>query len=952
MKRFYVLLLSSLLVVGAVAQNRIKGVVQFKETGTPIEGVSVSLTSSGKPVFTSRNGSFVIVTNESGDELSLVFTGGSIQTLYLPIRVTSDFTDLGVVSVVYDNSATIVDDAMLIMTETEFDTEGSSQSISGLLASNGDVFSSTAGYVFGTMRFRVRGLEGQYNSMYINGVLVNNAEKGWFSYSQVGGLNDMLRTRETVNGTESSSFTFGNLGGAQNINARASAIRKGLKVSQVASNSSYNWRTMATYATGLMDNGWALAASGSWRKGESGYVEGTYYDAYAFSVAAEKVIDNDNSISLTVMGAPTTRGKQAGATQEAYDLTPSRNIFGMLTGGLGNNYYNPNWGYQNGVVRNAKEVKAFTPIAIASHIWEIDEMSKLTTSFGYKCQMDGSTSLNWYNSADPRPNYYRNLPNYYYTMGDESSYTNAAAVREELWTTSESYRQINWDNLYATNYLANANGLSGRYMVENQREDQHVFTLNSVLNYKIDDQWKFDGGVEMQSTLANHYKIVDDLLGAEYWLDIDQYGERDNPSDSDFMQNDLNNPDRQVTVGDRFGYDYDIYANSAKLWGQATYSANNFDAYFSAQAEYSNFWRDGNMLNGRASEDMKQYTTFNGMAYSTSWLQTINGSYGASAVQHFLTYATKAGINYRISGRHILALNVAGGTNAPYANDAFFSQRIKNNLIPDLTPEGYISADLSYYFRTPRVNGRLTLYNTNFFNSKETSSFYNDEYNTYVNFAMYDFSKRYTGMEFGMEVDIIGGFSMSGVAALGQNVYTSNATATISYENGLEADTEETININGFHISGTPEVAASVGFHYFHSKYWFFDLNVNYFTNSYMSFNPLRRTDSAIAGLDPTDETDAALIDRITAQEKLSGGFTVDASIGKSINFNYKYFLNINLSAKNILNNNSLITGGYEQSRFSTTNSYTDRETYLDRFPSVYYYAYGTTFYLNIGFRF
>ena len=104
--------------------------------------------------------------------------------------------------------------------------------------------------------------------------------------------------------------------------------------------------------------------------------------------------------------------------------------------------------------------------------------------------------------------------------------------------------------------------------------------------------------------------------------------------------------------------------------------------------------------------------------------------------------------------------------------------------------------------------------------------------------------------------------------------------------------------------------------------------------------------------MNPEKEADAALIDRITQQERLDGGVTVDASIGKSIRIDYKYYLNINLSATNILNNRTLKTGGYEQSRFSTTNANTDRATYLDRFPPKYFYAYGATIYLNIGFRF
>lgn len=242
-----------------------------------------------------------------------------------------------------------------------------------------------------------------------------------------------------------------------------------------------------------------------------------------------------------------------------------------------------------------------------------------------------------------------------------------------------------------------------------------------------------------------------------------------------------------------------------------------------------------------------------------------------------------------------------------------------------------------------------------FWNSSELSSFYNDEYNTFINFAMYNFNKRHTGAELGLEFKVVDGFTIDAIAAVGQNIYTSNPTATISMENGINPDVEKIINCKGFHMDGAPEIATSVGFHYFHPSYWFFDINVNYFANTYLDFNPLRRTDDAIAGLNPDNEADAALIDRITRQEKLNTSIvpiTVDASIGKSIRIKYKYFININLSASNILNNTNIKTGGYEQSRFSTTNTSTSRETYLNRFPPKYFYAFGATIYLNVGFRF
>ena len=956
MKKTFLVVLVSLLSVVLYGQSTLKGVIRVAGTNEPASHVTVTLNGVSSSVTTNSQGEFQLNNLSEGNDLLVISQDGVIlQQLVVSVN-KQGVIDLGNIPINMVPVDMTKEDQILSLSENDLDIDGGSsrsQNVSGLLSSRGDVFNSTAGYVFGSMRFRQRGYSSIYNTTYLNGINLDNAERGGFYYGSIGGLNDMVRSKESLIGVEASSFAYGNLGSTTQIDARASMIRKGLKIGQVASNRSYTTRTMITYGTGLMDNGWAVAASASYRWGkEGGFAQGTFYDAWAYALSIEKRITDQHSLSLITLGAPTERGQQGAATQEAYDLTPKRSIFNttLTRNGnsiYGNNYYNPNWGYQNGVMRNARQVRTFVPTTVLSYIWKINDMSKLTTSVGYKYQDDGRTSLNWYKSADPRPDYYRNLPNYYMTLSPAN--TEAANIREFMWMTDENYRQVDWDAMYRANALANITDKSGRYIVENRKNNQHVASFNSVLNYNFNENWQLDAGIEYQYTKGMHYKVIDDLLGAEYWLDIDQYGERDNPGDTKFMQNNLLDPNRHVVEGDIFGYNYDIHVNKANAWAQGKYRGTSFDVYLAANVEYNSFYRVGHMKNGRASDSLYLAQTFNGNA--KKW-EYVDGSYGSSPVQNFLTYGVKIGANYRITGRHIIAINIANGTNAPLANDAYFSPRVKANLIPDLRPENYLAVDLNYYFRTRYVNGRLTLYNTNFWNSTELSSFYNDEFNTYVNFAMYDFNKRHTGAELGLEVKVSSAVTLVGVAAFGQNVYTSDPTATISMENGLYGDVVDKIYVKGFHLDGTPEVAATVGVKYFHPKYWFLELNVNYFTNSYLDFNPLRRTEGAIAGLNPENEADAKLIADIRDQERLKGGFTVDASIGKSFRFNYKYFLNINLSANNILNNTNLRTGGYEQSRFSSTNSSTSRETYLKRFPNKYFYAYGTTFFLNVSFRF
>ena len=351
------------------------------------------------------------------------------------------------------------------ITATDLESELGNQDVSGILQSSRDVFTNTAGFTFGQARFRIRGFDSENMLVSINGVLVNDLESGWASWSNWAGLNDITRWNQVHAGISPSRYNFGSIGGYTEISVQPSTLRKGLRVSYASTNRAYRNRIMATYNTGMQKNGWAFSISGSKRWAEEGYVEGTSFDAYAYFLGAEKRINDQHSVSLSAWGAPIVQGRQGLAIQEAYDLA-------------GNSYYNPYWGYQDGVKRNARMSFDHKPMIMATHIYKPTEKAKLSTSLFYTFGRDGMTNLNWFDAKDPRPDYYRYLPSYY-TETDPAQ----AASLTSLWQNDENARQIDWDQLYFANgknlyTLENANGtgnpLTGnrsKYVLEEQRAD-------------------------------------------------------------------------------------------------------------------------------------------------------------------------------------------------------------------------------------------------------------------------------------------------------------------------------------------------------------------------------------------------------------------------------------------------------------------------------------------------
>ncbi len=800
----------------------------------------------------------------------------------------------------------------IILGESDFETDNQSHDISGLLSASKDIFVNTAGYTFGQARFRTRGYDSRETQVLMNGLRLNDAETGRPYWGNWGGLNDVTRSKVNTYGLLFSDYSYGGIGGITNIQTRASEIIPGTSISYSLSNKSYAHRMMVSHSTGLMENGWAFSASASTRLAQEGYITGTSYEAYSYFFSAEKKLNKKHSIGLIAWGSPSTRGKSSAVVQEAYDLT-------------GDNYYNPNWGYQNGEIRNSKIGTFHQPRAILSHYWDIDKTTKITTSVSYTFGRGGSTALNWYDAPDPRPDYYRNLPSYY----EEDDYL--YGYYTDMWQNNESFRQLDWDSFYDANRknlytVENVSGITGndvtgnraKYIVEERRYDVNRFDFSTLISKDLKEKGKLVAGANIMSNKTHNYKIVDDLLGADWWLDIDQFAERDFSDDDYIIQNNVDEPNRIVKEGDVFGYDYVMNINTADVFAQAEYEFSKIEVFGGLNLSYSEFWRTGNMRNGKFP------------IYSD----------GNSTKNTFWNYNVKGGLNYKITGRNFLQLNATYLTRAPYSRDSYVSPRTRDHVIDGLTSEKIYSSDLSYIYRSPKFQFKITGYYTDFKDGIKSTSFYHDELRTFVNYAMSGIDKVHYGGELGSELKLSTTISANLAVAYGRYLYNNRPTVTIAQDNSSEVLAENrTVYIKGYHVGSMPEFASSVGLKYNAPKYWFIGVNANYFAENYVNINPEKHTEEALSIFVDTDSQLEAILD----QEKLKPGFSIDIWGGKSWRVN-DYRIGFTLSVNNLLNNTELATSGFEQYRFDNTD--------IDKFPNKYYYMYGRTYFINVYFRF
>lgn len=809
--------------------------------------------------------------------------------------------------------------------------DGGNQNISSLLTAGRDPFYSAASFNFSAVRFRIRGYDNDLFSTYMNGIPMDNLDNGFTPFGLWGGLNDVMRNRDVSWGLRYNTFAFGDIGSNTNIDSRASKQRAQTSLSYAASNRNYNNRIMLTHSTGVSKKGWAFSLSGSRRWADEGYVPGTYYNGWGYFAAVDKRIGQRHLLSLTTFGAPTENGRQGAAIQEMMDLA-------------GTNYYNPNWGYQNGVKRNASVGKTHQPVFILTHDFRLNNKTTLTTAAGYSFGNRSVTALDWYNAADPRPDYYRYLPSYTSTWASSTDPAQGQLLYD-LMKNDINYRQINWQNLYNVNRASNAtiynaNGITGntvtgqrsRYIIEERIINTKRFNANSVINTKLTDHIDLTAGASYQQQNNHYFKKVDDLLGGQFYVNVNQFAERDFPVDNSANQFDLDQPNRILYKGDKFGYDYNINISRAAGWAQGVFRYNKVDFFLAGNLSYTKFYREGNVRNGLFPTDSK----------------------GKGTVNEFTDYAVKGGVTYKIDGRNYVFVNGSYQTRAPYFENVYISPRTRNAQQDNVVSETIQTVEGGYIMNAPKFKIRLSGYYTRFLDGVDVMSFYHDTYQNFVNYAINGIDKLHFGGEFGIEARLTPTITLNAAAAVGRYYYDSKQTAVITVDNSASVLGRQLIYAENFRLPSTPMEAYSFAINYRSPKFWFVSLTGNYFDKSYLSMNPLRRTWDALQYV--PNKSDA--YNEIFNQTKFDAQYTVDFFGGyswklpKDFEVNKKStFLVFNVGINNLLNNKDIVTGGFEQLRYDAQLSSTD-PVQVGKFPPKLFYAYGLNFFASMTLRF
>lgn len=939
MKKLVFSFLFVMQVVCAWAQQTatVQGKVVDSKTQQPLQNVVATLQSTSQTAITNAAGLFVFDAVPAGNEAIVVSSTGYVSQTFSIQVVAGQPLDLGVV-ILEEDITSEQQLSLITLTENDLgDDNSGSENTAGLLQSSRDAFQQAAAFNWGIARFRIRGLDNMYGTTMINGIVMNKVLDGRPQWSNWGGLNDATRNQEFTMGTRPSDYTFGNILGTQEINTRASIYRPGTRVSFSGTNTNYSWRAMATHASGLDANGFAYVISASRRWAQEGYFEGTDYSANSFFASIEKQFGRNHSLNFTSIYAQNSRGKNSPNTQEVTDLKGIE--------------YNSYWGYQDGKKRNSRDKDVEEPIFILSHYWKINPKINLNTNVSYQFGSIGNSRLDYQNAQNPDPTYYQNLPSYYLNNPESQIPSGTNPDGSIIFTNPDAVAarnnfiangQLDWNSLYDQNLR---NGAQSVYALYEDRQDDRTLTANSILHTQLSENITMNGGITFRKLKSHNYQKMLDLLGGQYFVDTDPF------YTGDATQSDLNNPNRQIVVGDSYGYNYNLHSTSFDGFTQFKFSYAKADFYLGQSFSRTEYRREGLYRNG---------------IY-------LNNSYGKSNKLIFENFGFKGGVTYKLTGRHMLDFNGAYLTKAPTLRNTFSNARLNNNIIPDINSERIFSVDASYIIRAPKVKARLTGFMTKIQNSSEVAFFYGEglfdedavgsgNEDSFISEIVTGIDKRNIGAELGIEYNITSTLKATAAATYGQYIYSNNSRVYVTDDAQATPANQNPITdfgaayMKNYRQPGMPQQAYSFGLEYRDPHYWWIGANVNYLADNYLDVAEILRTENFVVdqnglGYDGASE---ASVRKLLKQEKFDNFTLVNLTGGKSWRISSKnrntfgFFASVN----NVFDV-TYKTGGFEQSRKATFPDYqADYANGTPSFGSKYFYGYGRTYFVNLYINF
>lgn len=599
------------------------------------------------------------------------------------------------------------------------------------------------------------------------------------------------------------------------------------------------------------------------------------------------------NFSISTVAMRSESGLRSYATHEAFELSDDR-------------FYNPSWGWYGGKHRSSNAINNHSINMLA--MWsQAFGKSEFRVSASGRFGQTARTGLSWFDAAVPYPDYYRYMPDY-----DPVNSADPWMIGDQRIT------QIFWEHLVEQNKNRPE---KAAYIVEARAENIRDFSLSAGGETKLADDWSISYSIDFQNDTRRRFKRVESLLGANSFIDVDQFLVDDEIFGGQHY-NDAKNPDRLIGKGDRFGYNYRITAQNVTAKGSINYRKQGLNLLFGLRAGTHTILRRGFYEKEIFPDEL---------------------SFGKSKSYTFSPWGVTGALKYAFSPRYFLDLNAEISQKAPYADNIFVNPEYSNITISSPEPIVVLSSDLAFTALWDRFGLKLSTFFVSINNESAVYRYWDDIAGAYADMAVNQIDKRFMGVEIGVDWEISSRFSFKAGGSVGSYTYSSDAQAVITDDASRETIADEAyVRLKKYRLATSPESMATAEISY-DTWGWIASLSASYAGGRYVAISPLRRMQRAY-GLAGSPERHNEFI----MQEKLDDAFSLNLFIMRSFELS-RGRLVTTVSLNNLLDTKN-IYHGYEQMHLQKSGEAPSQS--WNPFPSKYLYGYGRTYYISATYSF
>ncbi len=371
------------------------------------------------------------------------------------------------------------------------------------------VYSTAQGGGAGDARINVRGFSQRHTAVMLNGVPVNDMENGWVYWSNFDGVGDAATSVQLQRGLSAVNLATPSIGGTLNMITDPSAQAPGYNLKQEFGSGNFV-KTQMTASTGPIGN-FAMTLSGV-RKTGDGLIDGTWTDAWAYYMASQYKLNDNNRIELYAVGAPQRHG------QNLYKLniaTLSRELAASLSDydPAGLNYFSTEagrfWNPNLGGVDPSYTGRQFTSTGPGAGVFSRRDRSFLNEreNYFYKPYVN----LNWYSYLGDGLTANTVA---YYSGGNGGGTGTYGSLR---WDYTYGQRFADWNATIDRNRGSDSGGSFG--ILRNSVNNQDTWGAISKLQKDFGNNLVTEIGIDWRTATIEHYREVRDLLGGSFYND-------------------------------------------------------------------------------------------------------------------------------------------------------------------------------------------------------------------------------------------------------------------------------------------------------------------------------------------------------------------------------------------------------------------------------------------------